>query len=72
MTMIIELASRNVYGVEKFYPSNSLARTMAKLQGQKTLTLSDIKLLIEHFIIKVDGIERAFKKVGDNEYSKFI
>ena len=70
--MIIELTSKMVYGTPKYYPSNSLAVTITKLLGQKTLTISDLKLLDEHFYFKVDGVKSGFVSAGQYGETVFL
>lgn len=40
--MLVEVYSKNVYGTEKMYPANTVAKAFAELLGQKVLTTSDI------------------------------
>lgn len=41
---MIVVTSRNVYGVDRIYPVNEAAKTLAQLTGKKTLTRVDLEL----------------------------
>ena len=42
--MRIELISKSVYGVVKFYPANEEAKVIAEIAGQKTISPAMIAL----------------------------
>lgn len=42
--MRLELISREVYGVVKFYPANEAARVIADIAGTKTITPDKLEL----------------------------
>ena len=62
--MTIELSTRTVYGILKYYPSNELANTMTVLLGQKTLTPSDLRVLSRQFTLSVDGKETKVSELN--------
>lgn len=70
--MNIRLTSKVIYGTTKYYPVNPLATIMTKLLGQKTLTISDIRLLSKHFTFIVDGIESGFISTGQHSETTFM
>ena len=41
--MKLEIEKKNVYGVDRFYPSNDTAHKFAKLIGLKTFSLDHLK-----------------------------
>jgi hypothetical protein len=50
----IDVEVRNVYGVDRFYPANDKARTMAEmLYGRKTLNQEDLIKLHEQFHFEI-------------------
>ncbi len=43
MENLIQVSSKQVYGVQKFYPFNTLGAQLAEFKNQSTLTQRDIK-----------------------------
>ena len=41
--MLIQVYLKRIYGIDRFYPANTLANLMCQLMGRKTFTKDELK-----------------------------
>lgn len=63
---VLYVEVRNIYGVDRFYPANDKARTMAEMLGRKTLNQEDLITLHEKF-----GFEIRLTNALAHDWLKF-